>query len=1004
MADRTENSTINIYINNAQAQQALQEYASAYSKARAEQKKMEVGTDQWIAKQKEINQISKSMAEYRKSIDLSAMSINQLQRHSQQLTQVLRNIPQGTNEFREMAMEVNRVNQRLDQVNQSFRRGQGDQQSYFDKFKNGIAALGVMEFGRQSLETASQMGSINRSLEFITGSSQGAAQSMEWLSSLTKKYGLELTSTANAYKLFAGAATMSGLSIRQSQKIFEQVTKAVVNMGLSAQDAEGVFLALSQMMSKGKVSAEELNGQLGERLPGAAALAAKALGVTQAELSGMLQKGEVITTDFLPKFADAMEKYMGEGSEKAATQMQGSLNRMQNMWTRFSNFFGSTVGMVLVDFVETTFNEFSYFGEKIGNIFTSGKMDKFGAEWARNVRPIYDELTRINVQADRAKTLEEYTIILQRLVNLFNKTTDKEAAAAIEAAMDDILKKSEALKKTTAPDPNAPTSYDVMKDKVKALREEMQNLLASGKKVPETMAKEYRRLVAQLDDIDGFFGKSNKAKKQPTTSDRENEIYGEAYKRILKMRQDQSDSFLDADQRELISIQNKWQDAIDFTTEAIRKISESKNIDAELAKSQTKELRDALILIYDGLQKDINAKLKEQLAKRNEIEARAAEERIEAALAESQKIKENREQANYDLMSDMQKQIADLTRYYDQEKALKGLTNQQIVDLERKKQQEIANIQIEAIKEQERLQMEMFEQGIQSYDKYFSYVGQIMTSLNEKQNIEDQNALNAFLSKTEKEKVAWDKKLKNKEVSQKVYDQKMLELDERIRKKKHLAAVEEFEREKDMQLTFLWLQAAAKALEVTIKDWPYGLIEAGLILGVAATQTAAIEAKEPPAYGMGGYFLNQGEYHSGPNGGMPVVDPNTGNVVAKVEKDEAIISRESTAANYEAIDWIIRNPGKSLTSHISATRIPSFRPSSASENIKKYDNGGYFASKVTSTLSENQSQMGNRLEGLEKEMHLVRKAIENKEFVFSLYDLERNKSIKQTIVDINRAN
>ena len=40
-------------------------------------------------------------------------------------------------------------------------------------------------------------------------------------------------------------------------------------MGLSADQTSGVLLALQQMISKGTVQAEELRGQLGERLPGA---------------------------------------------------------------------------------------------------------------------------------------------------------------------------------------------------------------------------------------------------------------------------------------------------------------------------------------------------------------------------------------------------------------------------------------------------------------------------------------------------------------------------------------------------------------------------------------------------------------------------------------------------------------------------------------------------------------------------------------------------------------
>ena len=55
-------------------------------------------------------------------------------------------------------------------------------------------------------------------------------------------------------------------------------------MHLSAYESEGAFKALEQMLSKGKVSAEELRGQLGERIPGAFQIAARAMGMTTSEL------------------------------------------------------------------------------------------------------------------------------------------------------------------------------------------------------------------------------------------------------------------------------------------------------------------------------------------------------------------------------------------------------------------------------------------------------------------------------------------------------------------------------------------------------------------------------------------------------------------------------------------------------------------------------------------------------------------------------------------------
>ena len=61
------------------------------------------------------------------------------------------------------------------------------------------------------------------------------------------------------------------------------------------------MLALAQMASKGTVQAEELRGQLGERLPGAFKIAAAAMGVTQAELVSLrVQYYPAVRVEFYP--------------------------------------------------------------------------------------------------------------------------------------------------------------------------------------------------------------------------------------------------------------------------------------------------------------------------------------------------------------------------------------------------------------------------------------------------------------------------------------------------------------------------------------------------------------------------------------------------------------------------------------------------------------------------------------------------------------------------------
>lgn len=177
-------------------------------------------------------------------------------------------------------------------------------------------------------------------LDFSTGGN--SAKEIEYLRGVTFRLGLEFNSTAKAYGQFQAAAKGTALEGDKARAVFESVAKASAVMGLSAADTNGVLLALQQMISKGTVQAEELRGQLGERLPGAFQIAAKAMGVTTSELGKMLEQGQVIADDFLPKFGAALEKNLGGAAEKAAERLDAAVNRFDAAWEKLKQKAGDS--------------------------------------------------------------------------------------------------------------------------------------------------------------------------------------------------------------------------------------------------------------------------------------------------------------------------------------------------------------------------------------------------------------------------------------------------------------------------------------------------------------------------------------------------------------------------------------------------------------------------------------------------------------------------------------
>lgn len=179
-----------------------------------------------------------------------------------------------------------------------------------------------------------QVDMLRNGLNFAVGRDKSAGE-MDFIRTSAKTLGLEFASTGSQYTKLAAASRGTSLEGQRTRDIFTAVAQASAVMGLGAEQSEGAFLALTQMISKGKVQAEELRGQLGERLPGAFQIASRAMGVTTAELDKMLETGQVLAEDFLPKFAAQLSKEVAPEVNAAAASMRASINNLATSWVEF---------------------------------------------------------------------------------------------------------------------------------------------------------------------------------------------------------------------------------------------------------------------------------------------------------------------------------------------------------------------------------------------------------------------------------------------------------------------------------------------------------------------------------------------------------------------------------------------------------------------------------------------------------------------------------------------
>ena len=211
----------------------------------------------------------------------------------------------------------------------------------------------LQKFGAESLEAAMKLDTLQTSLTFASGSKNAGAENLAFLNKTVDDLKIPLEGASDGFRQLTASTRATSIEGEGTRELFKGIGQAATVLDLSSENTSGSILALSQMMSKGKVQAEELRGQLGERIPGAFAIAARAMGVTEGELNKMLETGQVLSDDFMPKFAKQLQSEFGGAAVSASGNARSALNQYENSWLRLQQSVGKSIQPAQVAFFNT---------------------------------------------------------------------------------------------------------------------------------------------------------------------------------------------------------------------------------------------------------------------------------------------------------------------------------------------------------------------------------------------------------------------------------------------------------------------------------------------------------------------------------------------------------------------------------------------------------------------------------------------------------------------------
>lgn len=217
------------------------------------------------------------------------------------------------------------------------------------RMKQFLVVFGVAHFGKELLDRMIEINQnfiqFTATLEAVKGSSQAAQAEFQYLLDASNKLGQNVESNTKNYMRLAASMKHVDSTGESTRHVFEGVATAASVLHLKGYEANGILIAFEQILSKNKVSLEEVQRQLSNRMPDAMGTAARAMNMSQEEFRKGITDGTIPALEFVIRMANQMKIEYGDAAKKTADSFQGMKNRMENAFFELGRSIGQAGAM-----------------------------------------------------------------------------------------------------------------------------------------------------------------------------------------------------------------------------------------------------------------------------------------------------------------------------------------------------------------------------------------------------------------------------------------------------------------------------------------------------------------------------------------------------------------------------------------------------------------------------------------------------------------------------------
>ena len=211
------------------------------------------------------------------------------------------------------------------------------------KLLGSFAAIaGVAAVAKGLADVADQATNLKNKLNLVSSSQDYANYSFEKLAVIANNARAPLDAVGSLYFSMARSAGTLGINNEQARQATELLAKGMTASGMSAQQASGPLLQLSQAFQSGTFQGDELRSVL-EGFPTVSQALAKSLGVPLTALKNLGSQGKISGSDLVTAILGAGKQIEADFGRSVSTIGQ-AITVLSNNWTVFVDKLNTTSG------------------------------------------------------------------------------------------------------------------------------------------------------------------------------------------------------------------------------------------------------------------------------------------------------------------------------------------------------------------------------------------------------------------------------------------------------------------------------------------------------------------------------------------------------------------------------------------------------------------------------------------------------------------------------------